>query len=134
MFTYQILNLKNMKTMNHNKSQFPKPFRFTVYLIVVTVVGFMNWMATNANDGGIETTLSLESRLAEALVPLTEKEPELEDWILSLSENIGKEGDESASTLESRLAEALETVADPEPELEDWIMNLSDDILSGDGE
>ena len=79
MFTYQILNLKDMKTMNHNKSQFPKPFRFSVYLIVVTVVGFMNWMATNANDGGIETTLSLESRLAEG-----QPRPQVFNYLASL--------------------------------------------------
>jgi hypothetical protein len=120
-----------MKTISNNKSTLPKPFRFTIYIIAVTIIGFMNWMASNANDPEMETTISLEARLAEALIPITEKEPELEDWILSLSESITSESDESKSTLETRLAEALEIIDDPEPEIEDWIMNLSDDILTG---
>jgi hypothetical protein len=120
-----------MKTINNNNSKFPKPFRFTIYLIVVTVVGFMNWISINANDPSMKTARSLESRLAEALIPVPEQEPELEDWILSLSDNLTTEIDKSKSDLETRLADALEPVEDPEPELEDWIMNLSDDILSG---
>ena len=131
MYTYQILTLKDKKTISNNKSKFPKTFRYTIYLIVVTIVGFMNWIATSANDPDMEAILSLESRLAEALVPIAEPEPELEDWILTLSANIIKESDESKSTLETRLAKALEPMEDPEPELEDWILNLSDDILSG---
>ena len=123
-----------MKTISNNNSKFPKPFRFTIYLIVVTVVGFMNWMTLNANDPGMETTMTLESRLAEALVPLTEQEPELEDWILSFSENITSVNNKSKSTLETRLAEALEPVEDPESALEEWLLNFSDDITSGTGE
>ena len=113
-----------MKTINKNKSSFPRPFRFAIYLIVVTIVGFMNWVTINANDPRTETTPNIETRLAEALVPLSDPEPELEDWLLSLSDTI----------LESRLDEALDPVDDLEPELEDWLLNFSVDMISGVGE
>lgn len=123
-----------MKTISNNNSKFPKPFRFTIYLIVVTVIGLMNWMTLSANDPGMVTTKSLESRLAEAIIPIPEPEPELEDWILTLSANIINESDESISSLETRLAEALEPVEDPEPALEDWLLNFADDITPVTGE
>jgi hypothetical protein len=115
------LTFKEMKTINKNKSSFPRPFRFAIYLIVVTIVGFMNWVAISANDPERETTPNLETRLAEALVPLSDPEPELEDWLLSFSYTI----------LKSRLDEALNPVDDLEPELEDWLLNFSDEIISG---
>ncbi len=130
MFTYQILTFKDMKTISNNNSKFPKPFRFTIYVIVVTIVGFMNWITANANDPVMETTMSLESRLADALIPITDQEPELEDWILSLSDNLTTEINKSKSNLESRLSEALEPLEDPEPALEDWILNFSDNMIS----
>jgi len=82
------LTFKEMKTINKNKSNFPRPFRFAIYLIVVTIVGFMNWVAISANDPGKETTPTIEKRLAEALVPLPDPEPELEDWLVNFSENM----------------------------------------------
>ncbi len=115
------LTFKEMKTINKNKSSFPRPFKFSIYLIVVTIVGFMNWVAISANDPRTETTPTIETRLAEALVPLSDPEPELEDWLLSFSYTI----------LESRLDEALNPVDDMEPELEDWLLNFSDEIISG---
>lgn len=123
-----------MKTINNNKSNFPKPFKFAIYLIAVTVIGFMNWIAISANDPGLETTQSFETRLADALAPLSDPEPELEEWILSFSDNIISENDKSESSLDSRLSEALEPVEDPQPELEDWLLNFSDNMLQGAGE
>jgi len=120
-----------MKTINKNKSSFPRPFRFAIFLIVVTIVGFMNWVAISANDPRTETTPNIETRLAEALVPLSDPEPELEDWIMSISANIIGESFETENNIETRFAEALEPIDDPQPELEDWLLNFSDDIISG---
>jgi hypothetical protein len=120
-----------MKTINKNKSSFPKPFRFAIYLIVVSIVGLMNWAVTYANDSSIEAKPNIEIRLAEALVPLPDPEPELEDWLLALSVTIISDSQEENTSLESRLDEALDPVDDLEPELEDWLLNFSDDILSG---
>ena len=123
-----------MKTINKNKSNFPNPFKFAIYLIAVTIIGFMNWVATNANDPAIEHTQSFETRLAEALVPISDHEPELEDWLLALSDKIISDSEEANTSLESRLDEALEPVDELEPELEDWLLNFSDATLSGAGE
>jgi hypothetical protein len=119
-----------MKTINKNTSRFPKPFKFAIYLFVVTIVGFMNWAITYANDPIMEDTPTIETRLAEALAPLPDPEPELEDWLLALSGNMISVGQEENTSLESRLDEALNPVDDPEPELEDWLLNFSDDIVS----
>lgn len=122
-----------MKTINKNKSSFPRPVKFVIYLIAVTIVGFMNWTAINAIDPPMEATPNLETRLADALVPLSDPEPELEDWIMLISANIINNSFETENNLETRLAEALEQIDDPQPELEDWILNFSDQILSGTG-
>jgi hypothetical protein len=103
-----------MKTISNNRRKFPRPFKFAMYLLVVTIVGLANWVMTYANEPERPSALSIESRLVEALVPIPEPEPELEEWILSL---------------EDRLAEALEPVSDLEPELEEWILNFSEDFL-----
>jgi hypothetical protein len=123
-----------MKTINNNESNFPRPFKFAIYLIAVFIVGLMNWMVSYANDSEMEDVANIETRLAEALVPLPDPEPELEDWILSLSENMISQSDPSVLSLESRLAEALEPVEESVPGLEGWLLNLSDDILSEDCE
>ena len=128
------LTFKDMKTINKNKSSFPRPFKFAIYLTAVTIVGFMNWMALSANDPAIESTQAFETRLAEALAPLSDPEPALEDWIMSFSDNFISESIESETNIETRLAEALEPVEDPQPELEDWLLNFSDDIISGTGQ
>ena len=123
-----------MKTINKNKSSFPRPFRFVIYLLVVTIVGFMNWAVTYANDPKLESTQNIETRLAEALIPLADPEPELEDWLLALSGTIISDNQDANTSLEARLAEALEPVEDPEPELEDWLLNFSDNQISAAGE
>jgi hypothetical protein len=128
------LTFKDMKTINSNKSNFPRPYKFTIYLIAVSIVGIMNWVVLSANDPGIESTRAFETRLAEALAPIADPEPELEDWILSISDKIISGSEEANTSLESRLAKALEPVDEPEPELEDWLLYFSDDALSGIGQ
>jgi hypothetical protein len=124
------LTLEDMKTISNNKNRFPKPFRFTIYLFIVIIVGFMNWAFTYADDTGMGEIPNLESRLTKALVSIPDPEPELEDWLLSFSHDLNEESNKSKTSLEVRLAEAQKPVADPEPELEDWLLNLSDDILT----
>jgi hypothetical protein len=123
-----------MKTINKNKSNFPKPYKFTIYLIAVTIAGFMNWVALGANDAGMAPTESLETRLADALAPVPDPEPELDDWILSFADDNASKSADSENNLESRLAEALEPVEDPQPELEDWLLNYGEDFESGAAE
>jgi len=48
----------------------------------------MNWVAIYANDPPMDATPNIEIRLAEALAPLSDPEPELEDWILNFSDKI----------------------------------------------
>lgn len=123
-----------MKTINNSKSSFPRPFRLAIYLLVVIIIGFMNSMVSYASDPTGAATPCIEMRLAEALVPISDPEPELEDWIMSISANIIGESFESQNNIETRFAEALEPIDDPQPELEDWLLNFSDDIISGIGE
>ena len=77
-----------MKTISNSKRRFPKPIKFAMYLVLVSALGFLNWMTINANDPGMEERRSLEIRLAEALIPVPDPEPELEGWLLTLSEDI----------------------------------------------
>ena len=118
-----------MKTID-NKNTLPKPFRFAIYLILVSGLGFMNWMAIYAGDPGTDSAPSLEARLADALQTIPDPEPELEEWILSFSENMENDNKNALTSLEDRLAEAEKPVADPQPELEDWLLNFSEDFLA----
>jgi hypothetical protein len=122
-----------MKTIE-NKSTLPKPFRFAIYLLVVSVMGLMNWMAIYAGDAGTESVPSLETRLGDALQTIPDPEPELEEWILSFSVNEEIDNREASTSVEDRLAEAEKPADDPQPELEDWLLNFSEDMLSQSGE
>jgi hypothetical protein len=95
-----------------------------MYTVLVSAFCFLNYMSISANDPGYSQVKSLEIRLAEALVPEADPEHDLEDWILTFSENIH---------LETRLAEALKPVSDPEPEIENWMLTLSDDLMKESG-
>ena len=120
-----------MKTINNNKSNFPRPYKFAIYLVAVTIVGFVNWVALSASDLESASSQSMETRLAEALAPVPDPEPELEEWILSFTSDVTSQSADSETNLESRLAEALEPVEDPEPELEDWLLNFAEWFESG---
>ena len=121
-------NILAMKTISNSKRRFPKPIKFAMYLVLVATLGFLNWITTYANDSEVEER-SLETRLAEALIPETDPEPELEAWILKLSDHSETAKSEKEINLEARLAEALKPVADPEPKLESWLLTLSEDIM-----
>ncbi len=118
-----------MKTINNTNKRFPRPFKFAMYLVLVSALCFLNYMTLSANDPGYTQVKSLEIRLAEALVPLADPEHELEDWILTFSQNIDAENNETKINLETRLTEALKPVADPEPEIGEWLLTLSDELL-----
>jgi hypothetical protein len=125
-------NLKDMKTKSNNKNQFPKPAKFSLYLVMVLVFGFMNWMLSYANVPGMETISAYETRLFEAMAEIPEPEPELEAWLLTLSDEILSGSDDPGSDLETRLAAALEPEPEEEPELEEWLMNFSDKMIPGE--
>ncbi len=118
-----------MKIINNTNKRFPRPFKFAMYLVLVSALCFLNYMTLSANDPGYTQVKSLEIRLAEALVPLADPEHELEDWILTFSQNIDAENNETKINLETRLTEALKPVADPEPEIGEWLLTLSDELL-----
>ena len=102
-----------MKTISNSNGKFPKPFKFAMYLAMVTAIGFLNHLSLSANDPGYNQERSLEVRLSEALVPADDPEIELEDWILTFSDQSMKKNKETKISLETRLAEALKPVADP---------------------
>ena len=118
-----------MKTINNTNKRFPKPFKLMMYLVLVSALSILNYMSLSANDPGYNQVKSLEIRLAEALEPVADPEHELEDWLLTFSQNIENENKEIKNSLETRLAEALIPVADPEPEIEEWLLTLSDFLL-----
>jgi hypothetical protein len=120
-----------MKTINNSNKRFPRPFKFAMYLVLVSALCFLNYMTLSANDPGYNQVKSLEIRLAEALEPLADPEHELEDWILTFSHDAVSENNETKSNLETRLAEALKPVEDPEPEIGEWLLTLSDELLDG---
>ena len=75
-----------------------------------------DWMMTLASDYLLEIeSARLERRLAAALVPVADPEPEIEDWMLTFAADYMAEIE--SARLERRLAAALVPVADPEPEL-----------------
>jgi hypothetical protein len=123
-----------MKTISNPNGKFPKPFKFAMYLVLVSALSFLNYMTLSANDPGYSQMRSLEIRLAEALVPASDPETELEDWILTFSNRVLDEEKETKNNLESRLTEALVPVADPEPEIENWMLYSSDDLMGESGE
>ena len=123
-----------MKTNSNSNGKFPKPFKFAMYLAMVTVIGFLNYMSLSANDPGYTQEISLEDRLSEALVPVADPEIELEDWILTFSNQSMKDIEDSKISLETRLADALQPVEDPEPEIEEWMLTFSETYMEEFGE
>lgn len=123
-----------MKTISNSNGKFPKPFKFAMYLAMVMVIGFLNFMSLSANDPGYNQVRSLEVRLSEALVPAADPEIELEDWILTFSDQSMKENKETKIRLETRLADALKPAADPEPEIENWMLTFSETFMEESGE
>ena len=133
MFTYQ-LNYFAMKTISNANVKFPKPFKFAMYLLLVSALCFLNYISLSANDPAHNKVNGLEIRLAEALEPAADPEYELEGWILTFTSKFNEEGKETKNSLETRLTEALKPVADPEPELDDWLLTFSEDLMEESGE
>ena len=76
-----------MKTTSRTSRTLPSPIRFSIYILAVAVFCFVNWTALKAADPADNEAGSLETRLAEALVPVADPEPELEDWMLTIAED-----------------------------------------------
>ncbi len=75
---------KAMKTQNNTTQILPSPVKFSIYLIAVALVCFLNWNALNASDYIYVETEIMEARLDAALVPVTENEIVLEEWMLEV--------------------------------------------------
>ena len=132
-----------MKTKKNSNPTLPSPVKFSIYLIAVAAVCFLNWNALKASDFVAGEALTLEARLEAALVPVTENEIELDDWMLQIENNQVAENTELEIALEDWmltfndnliadseeseivLADWMLTVPDsaPAPAIEDWIVN-----------
>ena len=127
-----------MKTQKHSNPTLPSPVKFSIYLIAVAAVCFLNWNALKASDFDNAEANTLEARLEAALVPVVETEialedwmlniadevtieteVELEDWMLTFNENLVTDSEES----EIVLADWMLIVPDPAPAIEDWMVN-----------
>ena len=95
-----------MKTTSQTIRSFPKPVKFSLYVGAIVVLCFFNWVALHAEG----PAKSLENRLAAALVEEVEAEIEIQDWMLSFSDD-------------------FLTAAETEIILEPWMLTFSDDYL-----
>ena len=113
-----------MKTQKHSNPTLPSPVKFSFYLLAVVALCLLNWNALKATDVVDGETKTLEARLEAALVPVTETEIELEDWMLTIANEVTVE---SEIVLEdwmiNRFDAVLAEVADPPPAIEDWMIN-----------
>jgi hypothetical protein len=120
-----------MKTQKNSNPNLPSPVKFSVYLLVVAAVCFLNWSALKASDNEKADANTLETRLEAALVPVAEAEIELEDWMLNIADEVAIE---TEIELEDWMLEVperklvlrnyhLAEVADPAPVIEDWMVN-----------
>ena len=130
-----------MKTQKNTNPTLPSPVKFSIYLIVVAAVCFLNWNALKASDSDNGEVNTFEARLEAALVPVNEPaieledwmlngeayqfaesaEPQiaLEDWMLTFNENLIADSEES----EIVLADWMLIVPDPAPAIEEWMVN-----------
>ena len=117
-----------MKTTSQSTGPFPKPFRFSLYVSAVVVLCFFNWVALQAE--GPEK--SLENHLAVALVEEVEAEIEVQDWMLTFSEDFLAAAEPEIKLEPWMLTFSNDYIADREPEikLEPWMLSFSDDYLA----
>jgi hypothetical protein len=96
----------------------------------VAVLCFFNWVALQAEDPG----KSLENRLAAALVEEVETEIEVEDWMLTFSEDFLTAVETEIKLEPWMLTFSDDYIADREPEIEiePWMLSFSDDYLATD--
>ena len=77
-----------MKTTKRSNPSLPSPFKFSVYIFAVAVLCFINWTALRAENPTEDRTRTLEERLADALIEEADPAPEIEDWMLNLSDDL----------------------------------------------
>jgi hypothetical protein len=98
-----------MKTTKRSSSKtLPSPIKVSIYLLVVAVCCFINWTVLRAGDPVNSVSNSLEERLAAALVPETDPEPALEDWMLTFAHDYVADNAESEIALENWMVDRLE--------------------------
>ena len=117
-----------MKTTNQTTRSFPEPVRFSIYVCAVVVLCFFNWIVLQAQD----PAKSLEKRLAVALVEEVEAEIEVQDWMLTFSDDCLTAVETEIKLEPWMLAFSDDYMADREPEIEiePWMLTISDDCLS----
>jgi hypothetical protein len=116
-----------MKTTSQTTRSFPKPVKFSLYVGAVVVLCFFNWVALQAQGSSI----SLENRLAAALVEEVERDIELEGWMLTISEDNLAIVETQIKFEPWMLTFSNDYIADREPEieLESWMLTFPDDYL-----
>lgn len=117
-----------MKTKNQTTRSFPEPVKFLIYVGAVVVLCFFNWVALQAE--GPEK--SLENHLAVALVEEVEAEIEVQDWMLTFSEDFLAAAEPEIKLEPWMLTFSNDYIADREPEIEiePWMLSFSDDYLA----
>ena len=116
-----------MKTTSQTTRSFPQPVKFSLYVGAVIVLCFFNWVALQAQDSSI----SLENRLAAALVEEVESDIELDGWMLTISEHYLAIVETQIKLEPWMLTFSNDCIADREPEIEieSWMLTFSDDYL-----
>ena len=122
-----------MKATSKTTRPFPKPARFSLYLGAVLILSFFNWVALQAEG----PSMSLENRLAAAIVEEVEAEIQLENWMLTYSDGFLADAEPGINLEPWMLTFSGVFTADSEPELdlEPWMLSYSDDLItSGESE
>ena len=116
-----------MKTKSQTNRPFPKPVKFSLYVGSVVVLCFFNWVALHAEG----PAKSLENRLAAALVEEVEAEIEIQDWMLTFSDDFLTAAESEIRLEPWMLTFSNDYIADREPEIEiePWMLTFSDDYL-----
>ncbi len=116
-----------MKTTSQTTRPFPKPVKFSLYVGSVVVLCFFNWVALQAEG----PAKSLESRLAAALVEEVEAEIEIQDWMLTFSDDYLTAAETEIILDYWMLTFSNDFIVDREPEIEiePWMLTFSDDYL-----
>lgn len=116
-----------MKTTSQTTRPFPKPVKFSLYVGSVVVLCFFNWVALQAQS----PAKNLENRLAAALVEEVEAEIEIQDWMLTFSDDYLAAAETEIILEPWMLTFSNDFIVDREPEIEiePWMLTFSDDYL-----
>ncbi len=120
-----------MKTQKNTNPTLPSPVKFSIYIIAVALVCFLNWNALKASDFQKIETNTLEARLEAALVPVAEESIELEAWMLEVVDGcLFAENNEPEIALENWMLEIggylIAESTEPQIALEDWMLIVPD--------